>query len=86
MIEPSTGIKVHLVEFDGTSDTCHKACTTHTWLYEGCPEDTEGGTAVRKRFYVGAEEDKWLILDAESSHIVLNSSKLISYYYRKKCS
>ncbi|KAF8316921.1 uncharacterized protein EI90DRAFT_3134148 [Cantharellus anzutake] len=76
MTEPNSvpGIKVHLVDFDETSDACFKLCMTHHWVFEangGCTEDAE---TVKKKFYVGENKDEWLVLDAESSHIVLNRS------------
>jgi hypothetical protein len=70
------GIKVHLVDFDEISDVCFKPCIAHYWLFEangGCTEDAK---IVEKKFYIGENKDDWLVLDAESSHIVLNRSKL----------
>ncbi|KAF8315535.1 uncharacterized protein EI90DRAFT_3021879 [Cantharellus anzutake] len=62
---------VHRIEFDENSDTRFKTCTQRTWLI-----DVSGGGKPHKvdrqckQFKVGG--DKWMVLDANSSHIVLN--------------
>ena len=69
------GFKVHLVDFDGANDSHFKTCTTHHWLFDTGKGCTQGMKDGGKKFFVGKAEDKWLVLDAKSSHIVLNSSK-----------
>ena len=77
MPNSALGIKVHWVDFNETKDVHFKTCTVHHWLFEpngGCTEDAE---SVQKKYYVGGNKDEWLVLDEESSHIVLNRSKLV---------
>jgi len=69
-------LQIHEVEFDEGLDIHFKSCTMQTWLVDiGGEAEPCHVMDSKKVFHVGKEEDGWLILDEQSSHIVLNKGK-----------